>query len=136
MHRLVVPLLVLLLTGAWITTAGRGVPGDGTPRAGSPPAASPLVGQATPESRADAKPAVRTVVRDAAARLGIPEDDVVIERVEVRGWSDSSLGCPQPGMFYAQVITPGYLVVVSGAGRTLEYHTDSSGDSVVMCREI
>ena len=30
-------------------------------------------------------------------------------------------------MLYAQVITPGYLVVISGAGKTLEYHTDERG---------
>ena len=26
-------------------------------------------------------------------------------------WSDASLGCPQPDMGYAQVVTPGYLVL-------------------------
>jgi hypothetical protein len=35
-------------------------------------------------------------------------------------------------MFYAQVITPGYLIVLQAAGRTLEYHTDS-GRRVELC---
>ena len=31
-------------------------------------------------------------------------------------WSDASLGCPQEGMMYAQVITPGYKLVFGHAG--------------------
>jgi hypothetical protein len=34
----------------------------------------------------------------------------------------------------SQVVTPGFLIVISGAGKTLEYHTDSR-DRVVLCRE-
>jgi hypothetical protein len=34
---------------------------------------------------------------------------------------------------YAQVVTPGFVVVVSGAGKELEYHADSRG-RVVLCQ--
>ncbi len=82
-----------------------------------------------------AQPAVDAAVREAAARLGIPASQVVVQRVEDREWSDTSLGCPQPGLLYAQVMTPGYLVVLSGGGKQLEYHTDARG-RVVFCREM
>ncbi len=52
--------------------------------------------------------------------------------MEPRDWPDSSLGCPQPDMLYAQVITPGYLVVVEVSGEPIEYHTDDRG-TVVRC---
>ena len=71
------------------------------------------------------------VVADAAARLWVPADQLTLVMVEPRQWPDSSLGCPKPGEFYAQVITPGYLVVVAGAGRELEYHTDEAGNFVL-----
>ena len=71
----------------------------------------------------------------ASARLGVPVEQVSVERAEAREWSDSSLGCPQPGRMYAQVITPGYLVVVAGGGKRLEYHTDMRG-LAVFCREL
>jgi hypothetical protein len=58
-----------------------------------------------------------------------------VERVESQEWPDASLGCPQQGMFYAQVITPGYVVVVAGGGKRLEYHTDTR-DRAVFCREV
>lgn len=83
----------------------------------------------------EAQRVVDVVVADATARLGVASAQLSVETVQQREWGDSSLGCPQPGMFYAQVITPGYLVVVSGAGKRLEYHTDTRGRAV-MCREL
>ena len=83
----------------------------------------------------EAQGAVDACVRDAAPRLGVAAAQLGVERIESREWGDSSLGCPQPGFFYAQVITPGYLIVVAGGGRRLEYHTDLRGRSV-MCREL
>jgi hypothetical protein len=32
------------------------------------------------------------------------------------------------------VVTPGFLVLVTGAGTTLEYHTDKKGDRFVLCQ--
>ena len=46
-------------------------------------------------------------------------------------WPDASLGCPEPGHSYGQVITPGFLVRVRVRGETWEYHTD--GKRVVRC---
>src|SRR5438132_10035603 len=43
----------------------------------------------------------------AASELGVGADAVVVQRVEPVDWPDASLGCPRPGMMYAQVITPG-----------------------------
>ena len=71
------------------------------------------------------------VLADAAARFGLSSDDVSVIRAEARNWPDASLGCPEPGGFYAQVITPGYLVVVGAAGSQLEYHTDDRGNFVL-----
>ena len=83
---------------------------------------------------AAAQGAVDAAVGDGALRLGLPAEQLSIERIEAQEWSSSALGCPQPGFFYAQVITPGFLVVVTGGGRRLEYHTDTRGRAV-MCRE-
>jgi hypothetical protein len=82
----------------------------------------------------EARPAVDAALGDAAGRLGVGRDQLRLERLEQREWPDGSLGCPQPGMMYAQVITPGYLIVVAGAARQLEYHADAGGRAV-FCRE-
>ncbi len=48
-------------------------------------------------------------------------------------WSDTSLGCPMPGLVYAQVITPGFRLVFDYQGQQDEYHTDQDGSNVVEC---
>jgi Ferritin-like domain len=82
----------------------------------------------TPSAAGDAAPVVAAI----AADLGVPTESVQVITMEPRDWPDSSLGCPQPDMLYAQVITPGYLVVVEVAGERIEYHTDELG-TVVRC---
>lgn len=75
---------------------------------------------------------VEAALQAAAVELGVGVDALTVVSMERREWPDTGLGCPQPGEFYAQVITPGYLVIVQGAGRELEYHTDD-GTNVVLC---
>jgi Ferritin-like domain len=64
--------------------------------------------------------------------LGAPPETVQVVSMEPRNWPDTSLGCPQPDMLYAQVVTPGYLVLVDVSGKRIEYHTDERG-TVVRC---
>jgi hypothetical protein len=71
-------------------------------------------------------------VQDLAGRQGLAPEAVRVASVEAVEWPDASLGCPQPGMMYAQVITPGYRVVLEAEGQTYEYHTDE-GRFVVLC---
>jgi len=85
-------------------------------------------------SAADSQPAVDAAMRDAAAHLGVSQANLNVDQVEPRQWGDSSLGCPKPGLMYSQVVTPGFVVVISGAGKQLEYHADTRGQ-VVLCQE-
>jgi hypothetical protein len=85
-------------------------------------------------SPADPQPAVDAALRDAAEHLGASPASLQVDQVEARQWGDSSLGCPKPGQMYSQIVTPGYVVVISGSGRQLEYHTDTRGH-VVLCQE-
>src|SRR4051812_28094821 len=75
---------------------------------------------------------VPTVIAAAATTLAVEPDSVQVVRWQAVNWPNSSLGCPKPGVAYLQVITPGWLVVVSAADRTLEYHTDQRA-RVVLC---
>jgi hypothetical protein len=61
---------------------------------------------------------------DLAQRLSIsPAQINLVELTEVE-WSDSGLGCPQPGMDYLQVITPGYLILLEVNAQNYEYHSN------------
>ncbi len=68
---------------------------------------------------------------DLSKRLGIPVDSVSVESVDQVDWPDASLGCPEPGKVYAQVITPGYRILLKANGKTYEYH--SGANHVVHC---
>jgi hypothetical protein len=61
------------------------------------------------------------ILADASARTGAPKESIEIVTAEARTWPDGSLGCPQPGMAYTQVVTEGYQVVVRVGGRALDY---------------
>ena len=69
---------------------------------------------------------------DLAGQLGIAVDAITVRSVERVEWNDASLGCSRPGQMYAQVITPGYRIVLEAAGQSYEYHT--GGGRVIRCK--
>jgi len=76
--------------------------------------------------------AVAAAKANLAQRLGMSEEDILVASIEAVEWSDSSLGCPRPGMMYMQVITPGFRVILQAQGQAYEYHTDQ-GRNAVLC---
>jgi hypothetical protein len=95
--------------------------------------AAGMPGSPSPSSADAQAAAVSAATRAAAALLSVSVAEVDVQLVEARQWPDASLGCPRPGLMYAQVITPGFVVVVRGADKHLEYHTDTRG-RVVLCQ--
>lgn len=79
----------------------------------------------------DAEKAVAAAKADFMGRLGVGEEAILVKSVEEVQWPDSSLGCPQPGRMYLQVITPGFRVVLMANDQDYEYHT--SFTHVVLC---
>ena len=75
---------------------------------------------------------VQAAMASAAAEFGVSIDEVTIESWEPIEWNDSSLGCPKPGEFYAQVITPGYRAILMVKDESHEYHTDEL-DRAIRC---
>jgi hypothetical protein len=73
--------------------------------------------------------AVALVTEDLVVRTGAEPILVSAESVE---WPDTSLGNPQPGMFYAQVITPGFKIILEAGGAQYEYHTDLAGNFTLL----
>lgn len=100
----------------------------------APTPAVTVLGLATAPIQAE--PSLLAAAADLAERLELPEGaEVTVKSVTEREWSDASLGCPQPGMVYAQVITPGYVVVIEAEGEEYTYHTDTRGNAVACEQE-
>ena len=74
------------------------------------------------------KPLIARIVDDFVARSGAQRDQVFIRRAESVTWGDPSLGCPEPGMAYPQVIVDGYWVELEHNGRLHDYRVDGSGN--------
>lgn len=75
--------------------------------------------------------ALVAALADLTERTGLPTTEIKLVSMEAVNWSDASLGCPQEGFMYAQVITPGYLIIFEAGGQTYEYHTDQTGNAVL-----
>ncbi len=60
-----------------------------------------------------------------------PPEEVKFLKVERVIWPDTSLGCPEPGKVYAQVLVPGYRIIAEVGGRKVEVHTDLKGRAVI-----
>ncbi len=69
-------------------------------------------------------PVVEIAKKDLAERLNIPVEKIQLVKQESVEWSDASLGYPEEGMMYAQVITPGFRIVLKAGDKLYEYHSD------------
>lgn len=59
-------------------------------------------------------------------------EEISVKNVAAREWPNAGLGCPQPGMMYAAVITPGYLIELEANGKTYAVHTNTK-DNLILC---
>jgi hypothetical protein len=82
---------------------------------------------ANPPTSTSGDPLEAQAMADLATRLGVDNAAITVTRHEEVSWSDGSLGCPKPGFNYPQVITAGYLMVLSVDGRKYEYHGKPGG---------
>jgi hypothetical protein len=71
-------------------------------------------------------------IQRLAEALRIDQGEISLVLAEPVTWNDGSLGCPQPGMVYPQVLVDGYRFVLQAQGLQYELHTDTRR-SVVLC---
>jgi hypothetical protein len=66
---------------------------------------------------------------------GPPSDAVDVSGVKAVDWSDACLGVETAGALCIQVITPGFIVFLSGADGDYEFHTDTRGHAVFFAND-
>lgn len=110
----------------------------------STPMAEPQIPTASPPSASDVQLpdmeneafAPREIIEKAKADLvkqfGVNAKQIRVVETRAVTWTDASLGCPQTDMAYAQVLTPGYWVLLEADGRQYPYHTDQS-EQIILC---
>lgn len=85
---------------------------------------SEMSGTPTPTpSNLEAEQIVLQAKQDLAKQLTISVDQISLVEAQEVTWPDSSLGCPQLGMMYTQVLVDGYLIRLRVGDRIYEYHS-------------
>ena len=96
---------------------------DGTPAG----VAAALPEEHEGETQMDADGALPRLIERSTADLvqatSAAAAEIAVVSTEEVEWGDTSLGCPQPDEMYAQMITPGYLIVLESGGNTYDFHS-------------
>jgi hypothetical protein len=71
---------------------------------------------------------IESAKMDLAQRLSVLVPQIEAIETKEAAWPDASLGCPQPGIVYAQIPTQGYIIMLDYAGDVFEYHASMRGD--------
>lgn len=102
---------------------------EGTPNT---PQRAPDQDAAASQATGEVPQQLLALFRDDLARRALvkPETITVVSATEQQ-WPDGALGCPKPGQMYAQMIVPGYRVMLQAAGERYAYHSDQRGNFVV-----
>ncbi len=99
-----------------------------------------LVGEissmALAEDRVSVDPASMALVNvaraDLAQRLSVNQDTIVLAAFSMVVWPDAGMGCPRPGMIYAQVQRDGYRIELEVDDRRYWYH-GGAGRAPFLC---
>ncbi len=74
--------------------------------------------------------AVALAKKQLGSALSVSVDAIELDKAEAVDWPDASLGCPEKGMMYAQMLTPGYRVSLKSGGKSYAVHV-GAGRAVV-----
>jgi hypothetical protein len=122
--------LGMLAFGVAVMSACNSAPTQETAsRSGEQP--QPSASSATAQPPAAAEDEVVARARKALRNAGVEEAEYQLAAREEAQWSDSSLGCPRPGLSYMQVITQGEVLRFTGPRGSYEVHVSSNG--AVLC---
>lgn len=110
-----------------IITTGCNIPAD----IGNDPKTVTLDGKVQTMS-AEHSPIAELAVQTLAEDMNIPISSIEVDTVRTIEWRDGSIGCPEPGQAYAQVITPGHKITLR-VGDQLHFVHEANGRAAV-CR--
>ena len=125
-------ILLFVLAGALLMLAAACQPAGNEP--GAPAATNTPAPTATPEEEATAESqypaAVDAARQQLASDLGVEADAITVASFDAREWPNACLGLAQEGQMCAEVITPGYLVILNAEGQTYRARSNQDGSVV------
>jgi hypothetical protein len=88
-------------------------------------------GEVATQPGGDSTPAEDAAVEALSNNLGVDPGEIQVISVNAVEWPDACLGMTQEGVVCAQVVTPGYKIILEANGKQVEYHTNEDGTAVV-----
>lgn len=64
--------------------------------------------------------------QDLGSILGLEQEAIEVVQADYVTWRDSSIGCPQPGYQYMQVLTNGSRIRLRAGNQVYQYHSGSN----------
>ena len=89
-----------------------------------------LSGDGLPEGAA---PLVELARARLASKYGFKPDQIRLLSATPIEWPDAGLGCPREGAVYAQVVTPGFVILLQHGLTAYSFHTDRA-DQAILCQ--
>lgn len=102
------------------------VPGSSTQRATAMAQLPPT------QADADLQSLIEKAEADLIKQFAVHAAQIQVVEARAVTWPNAALGCPQPGQAYAQVITPGYWVLLEADGKRYSYHADQA-EQLILC---
>jgi hypothetical protein len=124
-------------SGTATTTTSGGAATSTTSPATTSTTQEATVDSTTPDMGIDPglQPIIDQAVADLAERLDVAASDIEVVSAVLVTWPDTSLGCPKPGMAYAQVLTDGSRTTLRYNGVDYAYHTGGSVYVPFLCEK-
>ncbi len=123
----IVMILIIFTAGCSAPAAQSPVP---TPATTPPATETGTTEETTAMPRSDESQILTNLARaNLRERLCVSRNEITVQSVVPVEFADTSLGVPEPGRMYSQVITPGYVIRLTAAGEVYQYH--GSGSRVV-----
>ncbi|MBK65947.1 MAG: hypothetical protein CL769_03245 [Chloroflexi bacterium] len=75
-------------------------------------------------------------IAELSNKLGVLPANITVKSYKDVTFPDTSLGCPEPGRMYAQVLTPGWKIIFENNSRTYIYHSNLDGSNYIDCTSL
>jgi hypothetical protein len=79
---------------------------------------------------------VKQVESKLAENDNLSTGEIKLIQIEPVMWPDTCLGVEVSGVMCSQVVTPGYRVILETPQGTIEYHTDQTGQHIVLAPQV
>lgn len=75
-------------------------------------------------------------IAELSRDISVNPSEISVSSYQETSFGDTSLDCPEPGMIYAQVITPGWIIVFEVNQKKYEFHSDAVGENFINCTKV